>query len=88
MAKPLQIREVPEDLLRVLRVRAAEEGMPLSGYVLRVLQEHAAQPTVRDVINRPRTGWTRATRQDVLTAVREGRQEQEDKLARTGRRGG
>jgi len=87
MAKPLQIREVPEDLLRVLRVRAAEEGMPLSGYVLRVLQEHAAHPTVRDVINRRRTGWTGAIRQDVLAAVSEGRQEQEDKLARTERGG-
>jgi len=82
VSKPLQIREVPEDLLRILRVRAAEEGTSLSAYVLRVLREHAAHPTVRDVISRPRAGWTRATRQDVLAAVREGREEQDDKVER------
>jgi plasmid stability protein len=80
MGRPLQIREVPEDVLRVLRVRAAEEGTSLSGYVLRLLEEHAAHPTIRDVISRPRSGWATATREDVLAAVREGRQEQEEKV--------
>ena len=77
----MQIREVPEDVLRVLRVRAAEEGASLSGYVLRLLEEHTAHPTIREVISRPRSGWSKATREDVLAAVHEGRREQEDKLA-------
>jgi hypothetical protein len=87
MGRPLQIREVPEETLRVLRIRAAEEGSSLSSYALRVLTDHTAHPTVRDVIGRPRSGWTRATREDVLAAVREGRQEQDDKLADVVREG-
>jgi hypothetical protein len=74
MGKPMHIREVPEVTLRVLRICAAEEGSSLSSYVLRVLTEHTAHPTILDVISRPRSGWTRATREDVLAAVREGQQ--------------
>lgn len=79
--KALQIREVPEDVLRVLRVRAAEQGLSLSGYVLQVLREHAAHPTVREVVSRPRPGWARATRDEVVDAIRAGREEREEGLS-------
>jgi plasmid stability protein len=80
MGKPLQIRDVPDELLHVLRVRAAEEEISVSGYVLRLLQEHATRPSIREVMNRRRTGWVRATRDDVLAAIREGHEEQSEKL--------
>jgi plasmid stability protein len=76
--KALQVRDVPEDVLRVLRVRAAEQGLSLSGYVLQVLREHAAQPTIREVVGRPRSGWARATRDEVVDAIRSGREEREE----------
>lgn len=80
MGKPLQIRDVPDELLQVLRIRAAEEGSSVSGYVLRLLQEHALRPTIREVMNRPRTGWSRATQEDLLSAIREGREDQTAKI--------
>ena len=86
MPKPLQIREVPEDVLRVLRVRVAEEGTSLSAYALRVLADHAARPSIREVMSRPRGGWTRAAREDVLAAVREGREQQDRKALDAARR--
>ena len=80
MGKPLQIRDVPDELLQVLRVRAAQEGSSISGYVLHLLQEHASRPTIRDVMDRPRTGWSRATREDVLGAIKDGRESQTTKV--------
>lgn len=80
MGKPLQIRDVPDELLQVLRIRAAEEGSSVSGYVLRLLQEHALRRTIREVMNRPRTGWSRATQEDLLSAIREGREDQTAKI--------
>lgn len=82
MGKPLQIRDVPDEVLNALRVRAAAEGLSLSAYVLRLVSDHAARPTVRDVLNRPRTGWSRGTRGDVLRAIQEGRHEQDVKADR------
>lgn len=79
--KALQIRDVPEDVLRVLRVRAAEQGLSLSGYVLQVLREHAARPTIREVVARSRSGWVRATRDEVVDAIRSGREEREESLS-------
>jgi antitoxin FitA len=45
MPKMIQIRNVPDRLHRALKIRAAEAGMSLSGYILRELTSQAAFPT-------------------------------------------
>lgn len=68
--------------MHFMLVRAAREGLSLSEYVLRLIGVHAAKPTVHEVLDRPRTGWSRGTRDDVLQALDEGRQERDVKVDR------
>ena len=48
----VQIRNVPDDLHRKLKVRAAGEGMSLSDYLLSELRRLVAQPTLREFVER------------------------------------
>jgi plasmid stability protein len=48
MASMIQIRNVPEDLHRDLKVRAARTGMTLSDYLLAELRALAVRPTMRE----------------------------------------
>jgi antitoxin FitA len=54
----IQIKNVPPDVHRVLRRRAAEAGMSLQEYLLTKLTEEARQPTLNEVLDRvgQRTG--------------------------------
>ena len=52
MGKTLQVRDVPGDLHRVLKERAAQSGRSLSEYVLEELREHARRPTVAEMAAR------------------------------------
>lgn len=49
MSKMIQIRNVPDDLHRKLKVRAAGEGVSLSDYLLGEIRGLANQPTLRDL---------------------------------------
>ena len=44
----VQIRNVPEDLHRELKVRAAQAGMTLSDYLLQEMRNLAVRPTMRE----------------------------------------
>jgi plasmid stability protein len=44
----IQIRNVPEDLHRRLKVRAAEMGMSLSDYLLSEIRQAAERPTIAE----------------------------------------
>jgi plasmid stability protein len=48
----VQIKNVPDDVHRVLRRRAAEAGQSLQEYLLARLTEDAARPTLDEVIRR------------------------------------
>ena len=48
----LQVRDVPEDLARVLKQRAARAGQSLSEYVLGELKRIAARPTIDELTER------------------------------------
>ena len=48
----LQLRDVPEDVHRELRVRAVRAGQSLSEYVLAVLRTHTANPTFAEIADR------------------------------------
>ena len=71
----LQIRDVPDDLLRILKVRAAAAGQSLSEYSLSELRKSAEKPTLAEWRERVRkrgplgdfksgepTAWIRAER--------------------------
>jgi antitoxin FitA len=44
----IQIRNVPDELHRELKVRAAQSGMTLSDYLLRELSTLAVRPTMKE----------------------------------------
>jgi plasmid stability protein len=46
MSKMIQVRNVPEQLHRALKARAASLGMSLSDYLLSELREIAERPTL------------------------------------------
>ncbi len=48
MTKMIQIRNVPDELHRKLKVRAAQEGMTLSAYLLSEIESVAKKPTMRE----------------------------------------
>jgi plasmid stability protein len=43
----IQIRNVPEELHRELKARAAQEGMTLSDYLLAEIRDVAVRPSMR-----------------------------------------
>jgi plasmid stability protein len=48
----IQIRNVPDDLHRELKARAAQNGMTLSDYMLRELRTLAPRPTMEEWLAR------------------------------------
>ena len=71
----VQIRNVPSDVHRVLKARAAREGMTLSDYLLREITEVAHRPTVEDLVARIRARGRPAVFDSAaaVRAEREGR---------------
>lgn len=49
MSKMIQIRNVPDDVHRTLKTRAAAEGLSLSDYIKRDLEDLAKQATLEEV---------------------------------------
>ena len=52
MSKMIQIRNVPEDLHRALKARAARLGMSLSDYLLSEMEMVAEKPTLAELLER------------------------------------
>jgi plasmid stability protein len=48
MSSMIQIRNVPDELHRELKVRSAQSGMTLSDYLLRELRGLAVRPTMNE----------------------------------------
>jgi len=76
MAKMVQIRNVPDEIHRLLKAKAALEGLSLSEFLLREARRLAECPTMAEIRQRlasrtpvvPRISPARAVR-----AAREGR---------------
>ena len=49
MSKMIQVRNVPDDVHRTLKARAAVAGMSLSDYVKQDLVAAAARPTLEEI---------------------------------------
>jgi hypothetical protein len=52
MSKMIQIRNVPDDLHRRLKARAAQEGMSLSDYLLRMAEREAGRVSIAELSER------------------------------------
>ncbi len=52
MPKTIQIRNVPDELHRKLKARAAREGTTLSDYLLSEIEQVAEKPTLRELMER------------------------------------
>ena len=68
--KMIQIRNVPDDVHRTLKVRAAAEGMSLSDYLLREIERTARRPTLEEVLARIKEAGSVHPSEDSATAVR------------------
>jgi plasmid stability protein len=74
MSKMIQVRNVPDDVHRTLKMRAAAAGMSLSDYVKMDLEAAASQPTLDEIDARVATrGRSRVRASTVIDAVREVR---------------
>ncbi len=54
MAVTVQIRNVPDDLYRRLKARAALAGMSISEFLLREIERSLARPTPEELLQRLR----------------------------------
>ena len=77
MSKMIQIRNVPDDLHRELKVRAAAAGMSMSDYIKRELSRRTRKSTIREIgaRRRARSGGNRSslTTEEMVDIIREGR---------------
>lgn len=52
MSKTIQIRNVPDDLHRKLKVQAAELGMTLSDYLISEFRRAVENPSLQEILAR------------------------------------
>jgi plasmid stability protein len=75
--KTIQVRNVPDDVHRALRTRAAAAGVSLSDFALGELERVASHPPVADVLARARARAGGADSEAIVAAVRAGREERD-----------
>jgi predicted CopG family antitoxin len=75
MSKMIQIRNVPDDLHRELKMRAAAAGMSLSDFIKRELSRKSRKSTIKEIRARSkgRSAGSTLTTQDVVDTIREMR---------------
>ena len=55
MSKMIQLRNVPDELHKILKARAALAGKSLSDYLIAEMQRHIEYPTVEELRQRLRS---------------------------------
>ncbi len=75
MAKMIQIRNVPDTVHRVLKARAAREGMSLSDYIKRELSAQTKRPTMEEWLDEIRLGRPARPGKSAVQIIRELRGE-------------
>jgi len=73
MEKHIQIRNVPENLHRILKSRAALAGMSLSDYLLQEARKLVERPTMAELHQRLRQRQPVHQEIDAVALIREGR---------------
>lgn len=72
--KTIQVRNVPDEVHRVLRTRAAAAGVSLSDYALGELERVTQHPPVAELLGRARSRAGGAHDEAIVAAVRAGRE--------------
>lgn len=70
MSKMIQLRNVPDELHRTLKVRAAANGQTLSDYLIREVRRISARPTVAEIRSRLLERSPAKVRESAARAVR------------------
>jgi plasmid stability protein len=73
MSKMVQIRNVPDELHRALKVRAAQAGMTLSDYLLAEVRRFLERPSRQEFLERLRSRAPVQPGVSVVEILREGR---------------
>jgi len=73
MSKMIQLRNVPDDLHRRLKVRAALEGLSLSDYLIAEARRAAERPTLQELRDRLHARGAAKLRTSPARAVRRER---------------
>lgn len=55
MSKMIQIRNMPDEMHRILKSRAAARGVSLSDYLIQELRKSAEVPTIQEWLERVRS---------------------------------
>lgn len=70
----LTIRDVSDETVRTMKIRAAQAGQSLQAYLRSLLEKEAAKPTVAEAVERARRGATAdISTADILGTIDEGR---------------
>jgi plasmid stability protein len=70
MPKTIQVRDVPDRVHRVLKSRAAREGMSLSDFIKKELESSAERPTMREWLERTRQAKPIPTKRSAAQIIR------------------
>jgi len=75
MSKMIQIRNVPDELHRDLKTRAALAGMSMSDYIKRELDRKSRKSTINEIYarSRGRSAGSTLTTQKIVDIIREAR---------------
>jgi plasmid stability protein len=79
MGSLLQIRDVPDELRRELKAKAAARGQSLNSFLLEVLSREMSRPSVREVLDRAARRAEQSTG-SAVEAIREAREERSREL--------
>jgi plasmid stability protein len=82
MAKMIQLRNVPDELHRKLKARAAQAGMSLSDYLLAQIKRDAEAPTMEELIARLASRTPVKTSKSPAQIIREEREKRDKVLDR------
>ena len=70
----LTIRDVSDDAVRTMKIRAAQAGQSLQAYLRGLIEKEAAKPTVAEAVEQARREATADIgTADILAAIDEGR---------------
>jgi antitoxin FitA len=70
----LTIRDVSDDAVRTMKIRAAQAGQSLQAYLRGLIEKEAARPTVAQAVERARQEATAdVSTADILAAIDQGR---------------
>jgi antitoxin FitA len=70
----LTIRDVSDDAVRTMKIRAAQAGQSLQAYLRGLIEREAAKPTVAEAVEQARREATaNLSTADILSAIDEGR---------------